>query len=236
MKYTRLIFFKLPRHPPLPPQIYTAPRLQSTKQTIMSGTFTSFQWTFESSHAQNQAANDLNLHFAEADRKQRQRLAEAANAHKLRAGEIEIATARERIAQFHLNAKGIAGGAGRNGGKGVQALAYRSWTGGIDGERGPGGYNALNPEIHPNEKEIAGGTGRNGGKGVQVGGNGGLGEGIQLTIEEAKAYHRMGGIGGAGGPGGPGGPGGYTALNPKIHPNKREIVGTPRFISPTTIT
>ncbi|KAJ6587922.1 hypothetical protein B0H19DRAFT_1097466 [Mycena capillaripes] len=97
-------------------------------------------------------------------------------------------------------------------------MAYHPITGGAGGGWGTGGYNARNPEIHPNEKAIAGGTGGKGGDGVQTGGNGGFGEGSQLTQEEWMTYrHIMGGIGGNGGcgdyQGGAGGAGGRSMID-----------------------
>ncbi|KAJ6536770.1 hypothetical protein DFH09DRAFT_1178694 [Mycena vulgaris] len=76
-----------------------------------------------------------------------------------------------------------------------------------------------NLEIHPNEREITGGTGEKGRKGL-IGGHGGLGQGLQLTIEEAMQYGRI-----RGGTGGEGGEGGHQGGNGGVG-------GTPMFEKP----
>ncbi|KAJ7254487.1 hypothetical protein C8J57DRAFT_1518621 [Mycena rebaudengoi] len=78
-------------------------------------------------------------------------------------------------------------------------------------------------QIQANEKEIAGGIGGKGGKSLKIGGDGGFGQGTQLTMEEAMLYRRVtGGIGGEGGEsdhrGGNGGVGGRPMFERPLVP------------------
>ncbi|KAJ7240951.1 hypothetical protein C8J57DRAFT_1527281 [Mycena rebaudengoi] len=82
------------------------------------------------------------------------------------------------------------------------------------------GANRSNPS---ERKEIAGGIGGKGGKSLKIGGDGGFGQGTQLTMEEAMLYRRVtGGIGGEGGEsdhrGGNGGVGGRPMFERPLVP------------------
>ncbi|KAJ7240935.1 hypothetical protein C8J57DRAFT_1527267 [Mycena rebaudengoi] len=186
-------------------------------------------WIFGSSYAQNH--NDHQLRLAgmpalifslfirssdfpnlESDHKHKQLLADADNAHKLRvAGTPTSLVFLEVFQPAQFRGRECDQGANRSNPANEKEIA---------------GTPTFYPIYNYLLNTVIGGIGGKGGKSLKIGGDGGFGQGTQLTMEEAMLYRRVtGGIGGEGGEsdrrGGNGGVGGRPMFERPLVPNSR---------------